>query len=173
MSSAVRSSGVADARDDELGSTPPIPGNGNRNGPRLLKCRGMTQLAEFCEAGITATTISRMERAGEVVRLASSLHQLPDATLDPQQSLAEAARGRRRQQVSCHGGPGSGQQSHEELPRRVDADEHVRARFAANAAGHRGDLRSAQYGNPHSGSVSTSSPGTAPRQAGSAKGSTQ
>ena len=34
----------------------------------LLKRRGMTRLAEFHEAGITATTVSRMEQAGEVVR---------------------------------------------------------------------------------------------------------
>jgi predicted transcriptional regulator of viral defense system len=58
----------------------------------LLKRRGMTRLAEFGEAGITATTVSRMEQAGEVVRLARGLYQLPDAALDPYQSLAEAAR---------------------------------------------------------------------------------
>jgi len=57
----------------------------------LLRRRGMTRLAEFNAAGITATTVSRMERAGEVVRLARGLYQLPDA-LDAQQSLAEAAR---------------------------------------------------------------------------------
>ena len=56
----------------------------------LLKQRGMTRLVEFSEAGITATTVSRMERAGEVVRLARGLYQLPDAALDAQQSLAEA-----------------------------------------------------------------------------------
>jgi predicted transcriptional regulator of viral defense system len=33
-----------------------------------------------------------MERAGEIVRLARGLYQLPDAPLDVQQSLAEAAR---------------------------------------------------------------------------------
>ena len=58
----------------------------------LLKRRGMTRLAEFSAAGITATTVGRMERAGEVVRLARGLYQLPDAALDAQQSLAEAAR---------------------------------------------------------------------------------
>ena len=58
----------------------------------LLKRQGMTRLAEFSEAGITATTVGRMERAGEVVRLARGLYQLPDAALDAQQSLAEAAR---------------------------------------------------------------------------------
>lgn len=58
----------------------------------LLRRRGMTRLAELNAAGITATTVSRMERAGEVVRLARGLYQLPDAELDAQQSLAEAAR---------------------------------------------------------------------------------
>lgn len=58
----------------------------------LLKSRGMTRLAEFHEAGVTATTVSRMERAGEIVRLARGLYQLPDAALDTQQSLAEVAR---------------------------------------------------------------------------------
>ena len=58
----------------------------------LLKRAGMTRAAEFHEAGITATTISRMERAGEVVRLARGLYQLPNAALDAQQSLAEVAR---------------------------------------------------------------------------------
>ena len=58
----------------------------------LLKRRGMTRLAEFHEAGITATTVSRLERAGEIVRLARGLYQLPDAALDIHQSLAEVAR---------------------------------------------------------------------------------
>lgn len=58
----------------------------------LLRQRGMTRLAEFNAAGITATTVSRMEHAGEIVRLARGLYQLPDAALDAQQSLAEAAR---------------------------------------------------------------------------------
>lgn len=58
----------------------------------LLKRRGLTRLSEFAEAGITATTISRMAQAGVVVRLARGLYQLPDTALDPQQSLAEAAR---------------------------------------------------------------------------------
>ena len=58
----------------------------------LLKRRGMTRLAEFGQAGITATTVSRMEQAGEVVRLARGLYQLPDAARDPHQSLAEVAR---------------------------------------------------------------------------------
>jgi predicted transcriptional regulator of viral defense system len=58
----------------------------------LLKRRGITRLAELQTAGITSTTVNRMERAGEVVRLARGLYQPPDADLDPHQSLAEAAR---------------------------------------------------------------------------------
>lgn len=58
----------------------------------LLKRRGMSRLTEFAAAGITATTVSRMAQAGEVARLARGLYQLSDAELDPQQSLAEAAR---------------------------------------------------------------------------------
>jgi predicted transcriptional regulator of viral defense system len=58
----------------------------------LLKQRGIARLAELQTAGITATTVNRMERAGEVIRLARGLYQLPDADLDPHQSLAEAAR---------------------------------------------------------------------------------
>ena len=55
----------------------------------LLKRQGMTRLVELVEAGITATTVGRIERAGEVVRLARGLYQLPGAALDPQQSLAD------------------------------------------------------------------------------------
>ena len=43
----------------------------------LLERRGMTRLAEFREAGITATTVSRMERSGEIVRLARGLYHPP------------------------------------------------------------------------------------------------
>jgi predicted transcriptional regulator of viral defense system len=58
----------------------------------LLRQKGMTRLFELSKAGVTATTVSRMERAGEIVRLARGLYQLPDEPLDVQQSLAEAAR---------------------------------------------------------------------------------
>lgn len=58
----------------------------------LFKQRGLSRLAEFVQAGVTATTISRMERAGEVVRIARGLYQLADAELHVQQSLAEASR---------------------------------------------------------------------------------
>ena len=56
----------------------------------LLQERGIMRLGELRDAGITAATISRMERAGEVLRLARGVYQLPDAELDPNHSLAEA-----------------------------------------------------------------------------------
>lgn len=58
----------------------------------LLRRHGLTRLADFRSAGVTATTVSRMEQAGEVVRLARGLYQLPDAELSRHQSLAEASR---------------------------------------------------------------------------------
>jgi predicted transcriptional regulator of viral defense system len=58
----------------------------------LLRERGILRLVELREAGVTAATMSRMERAGEVIRLSRGLYQLPDAELDPNHSLAEAAK---------------------------------------------------------------------------------
>src|SRR5512138_661434 len=58
----------------------------------LLKARGIVRLTELRAAGITAATVSRMERDGEVIRLARGLYQLPDAQLDANHSLAEAAK---------------------------------------------------------------------------------
>ena len=58
----------------------------------LLEKRGIMRLAELREAGVTAATVSRMERDGEVIRLSRGLYQLPDATLDVSHSLAEAAK---------------------------------------------------------------------------------
>ena len=58
----------------------------------LLRSQGMMRLSEFKVNGITAATIGRMVRAGEVNRLARGLYQLPDASLDANHSLAEAAK---------------------------------------------------------------------------------
>ena len=58
----------------------------------LLEAHGIARLAELRAAGVTAATVSRMERDGEVVRLARGLYQLPDALLDANHSLAEAAK---------------------------------------------------------------------------------
>ncbi len=59
---------------------------------QMLRDRGIVRLSEFKTAGITAATIGRMRDDGEVIRLARGLYQLPDAPLDANHSLAEAAK---------------------------------------------------------------------------------
>lgn len=58
----------------------------------VLAERGIARLAELRNAGVTAATVSRMERDGEVLRLARGLYQLPDAELAANHSLAEVAK---------------------------------------------------------------------------------
>jgi predicted transcriptional regulator of viral defense system len=58
----------------------------------LLSERGMARLSEFIKEGITATTVSRMTQKGQIVQLGRGLYQLPDAPLDANHSLAEAAK---------------------------------------------------------------------------------
>jgi predicted transcriptional regulator of viral defense system len=58
----------------------------------LLSQRGMARLSELIAAGVTATTVSRMAQKGLVVQLSRGLYQLPDAPLDSNHSLAEAAK---------------------------------------------------------------------------------
>jgi predicted transcriptional regulator of viral defense system len=52
----------------------------------------MARLSEFIKEGITAATVSRMARKGRIVQLGRGLYQLPDAPLDVNHSLAEAAK---------------------------------------------------------------------------------
>ena len=58
----------------------------------LLEERGIVRLREFKEAGITAATVGRMCKDGEVARLARGLYQRPDAPIGAHHSLAEAAK---------------------------------------------------------------------------------
>lgn len=58
----------------------------------VLAAHGISRLAELREAGVTAATMSRMERDGEVLRLSRGLYQLADAALDVHHSLAEVAK---------------------------------------------------------------------------------
>ncbi|KAF1687357.1 transcriptional regulator [Pseudoxanthomonas broegbernensis] len=58
----------------------------------LLASRGMMRLREFGETGITAATVSRLERDGAITRLARGLYRLADEELDQQYSLAEVAK---------------------------------------------------------------------------------
>ena len=58
----------------------------------FLKSKGMARLSELIAEGVTATTVSRLEREGAIVRLARGLYQLPDASIDAHHTLAEAAK---------------------------------------------------------------------------------
>ena len=57
-----------------------------------LRRNGLTRQSEFRRAGITAATISRLEAAGTISRLARGLYQLPDAVVGPNHTLAEASK---------------------------------------------------------------------------------
>lgn len=57
----------------------------------LLKRQRILRLADLREAGVAAATMSRMAQAGEVIRLSRGIYQLPDADLDQNHRLAEAA----------------------------------------------------------------------------------
>jgi predicted transcriptional regulator of viral defense system len=58
----------------------------------LLKARGMARLSEFIAEGITAATVSRMQKKQLITQLSRGLYQLPDAPLDADHTLAEAAK---------------------------------------------------------------------------------
>lgn len=58
----------------------------------LLRERGMLRASEFARAGITAATLARMTESGAALKLGRGLYQLPDAALDANHSLAEAAK---------------------------------------------------------------------------------
>jgi predicted transcriptional regulator of viral defense system len=57
-----------------------------------LQAAGMLRLSELTAQGITAATVSRLEREGVVMRLARGLYQLADAPLDVHHTLAEASK---------------------------------------------------------------------------------
>ncbi len=58
----------------------------------LLNRQSIARLSEFQQLGVTAAAISRLERDGAIVRLARGLYQLPDAIIEAQHTLAEAAK---------------------------------------------------------------------------------
>ncbi len=58
----------------------------------FLKVKGMARLSELIGEGITASTVSRLEREGAIIRLARGLYQLPDAPVEAHHTLAEAAK---------------------------------------------------------------------------------
>ena len=52
----------------------------------------MARLSELIAQGVTASTLSRLERDGTVTRLARGLYQLADASLDVNHTLAQASK---------------------------------------------------------------------------------
>ena len=58
----------------------------------FLRERGIARLAEIRLAGITAATVSRLEREGVVTRLSRGLYQLANAIPEGNHSLAEASK---------------------------------------------------------------------------------
>jgi hypothetical protein len=58
----------------------------------FLRERGIARLAEIRRAGITAATVSRLQREGVITRLSRGLYQLADAEPEGNHSLAEAAK---------------------------------------------------------------------------------
>ncbi|RWK68270.1 MAG: transcriptional regulator [Mesorhizobium sp.] len=96
----------------------PEPTSQRRIAHTVLKARGIARLAELRAEGVTAATISRMERDGEVLRLARGLYQLSDAPLDAHHSLAEAAK-RIPKGVVCLVSALAFHQLTDQLPRQV------------------------------------------------------
>jgi predicted transcriptional regulator of viral defense system len=58
----------------------------------LFHQHGLVRLSELTKAGVTAATVSRMKEKGLIVQLRRGLYQLPDASLDVNHALAEAAK---------------------------------------------------------------------------------
>jgi len=58
----------------------------------LISKGGIVRLRELKAAGIPEVVVSRLTRAGRVVRLARGLYQLPDADLQTSHTLAEVAK---------------------------------------------------------------------------------
>src|SRR5487761_1614929 len=58
----------------------------------FLRAHGIARLHEIRRAGVTAATVSRLEREGIVTRLGRGLYQLADAPLEGNHSLAETAK---------------------------------------------------------------------------------
>ncbi|HQS48894.1 MAG: transcriptional regulator [Rhizobiales bacterium 24-66-13] len=58
----------------------------------LLQQRGMIRTSEFSNAGIAATTLSRLKEAGAIVQIARGLYELPDTGFDANRAFAEIAK---------------------------------------------------------------------------------
>ena len=58
----------------------------------VLQRQNVARLTELLATGATAAAVSRLERAGTIVRLSRGLYQLADAPLELNQPLVEAAK---------------------------------------------------------------------------------
>jgi predicted transcriptional regulator of viral defense system len=58
----------------------------------LLEQLGMARSSELARAGITGASLSRMKNKGALLQLGRGLYQLPDAPLEADHTLAEAAK---------------------------------------------------------------------------------
>jgi predicted transcriptional regulator of viral defense system len=118
------------------------PSTQREQATRLLAQHGMLRLTELTSAGITAATVSRMERDGSIIRLSRGLYQLADAAIETHHSLAEAAK-RLPKGVICLTSALAFHELTDQLPRRIwmavgkkdwvprDAERTIRiARFA-------------------------------------------
>ena len=118
------------------------PSTQREQATRLLAQHGMLRLTELNSAGITAATVSRMERDGSIIRLSRGLYQLADAAIETHHSLAEAAK-RLPKGVICLASALAFHELTDQLPRRIwmavgkkdwvpkDAERAIRiARFA-------------------------------------------
>ncbi len=84
----------------------------------FLARHGIARLAELRAVGVDAATVSRMQEAGEVVRLARGLYQSSDASISEHHSLASAAK-RVPQGVICLVSSLAFHGLTDQLPRRV------------------------------------------------------
>ena len=71
---------------------PSVPNRQQDRVLSLLKELGIVRSSELTQAGVTATTVSRMKNKGLILRLGRGLYQLPGSSIDVNHSLAEAAK---------------------------------------------------------------------------------
>lgn len=57
-----------------------------------LQAAGISRLSELIATGVSAATVSRLERQGILIRLARGLYQLADAPIDMHHTLAEVSK---------------------------------------------------------------------------------
>lgn len=84
----------------------------------ILASRGLMRAAELRALGIVPATLSRMTADGLISRLGRGLYQLPDAAVEEQHTIAEAAK-RVPRGVACLVSALSFHELTDQLPKRV------------------------------------------------------